>query len=147
MLANQRNRIPFVGIDPNVLLLVKQNAITTLKNGVSDDHVAQAKRVGCKGLVTTGWTRERASPVELSLPQCTARSINNEEVANTILGQAVRNQVLAACWGQRESAAEYGDGPGRDNPGLPSDTVSWHNTAEGRAISHRLHTKYLCTVH
>src|SRR5262249_13724126 len=142
-----RNRIPFVGVDPNILLAIKENAITALKNGVSDDDVAQAEGVGGKGRITAGWTCEIALLVELGLPQCSARSVNDEEIAMAIEGQPVGNQVLAAGGRQGKSAAQNGDGCWRDNPGLPSYAVSWHIAAERRAIAHRLNTKYFCTVH
>ena len=40
LLADQRNGVPFVGRDPDVLRAVEDNAVTAFKNWVSNDDIA-----------------------------------------------------------------------------------------------------------
>ena len=44
--GNQSHRVPLIGIHPYIALPIQGDAVTSLKNGMSDEDIAQTERVG-----------------------------------------------------------------------------------------------------
>ncbi len=44
--GNQCHRVPLIGVHPYVALPIQGDAVASLKNGMSDEDIAQAERVG-----------------------------------------------------------------------------------------------------
>ena len=68
LVADQRDGVPLVCVDPDVSDAVEDDAVTALENRVGNDDVAQAEGVGRKGLIAASRAFECAQRVKLGLP-------------------------------------------------------------------------------
>jgi len=87
--GNDGNRVSFIGVDPNISGYIERYAISTFKDRMSDEDVAQAERVVGECSVAVSRTLENSLPIELNFPKCTARSIDDQHLSLMIEGNTV----------------------------------------------------------